>query len=127
MSPLEIVRLTMVIAHFVGLAAVIGPFLLQLQTREGFRLRAMRLGAIVQIVSGNLLIASRRLQGMEVTDEKMIAKMAIAVIVLVAVIVATLIQRRARKVGIPDRRVRPWMLTAGGLAILNIGVAVAWT
>lgn len=127
MNALELLRLVMLIAHFVGLAAVIGPFLLQLRTRQGFRLGAMRAGAIAQIVSGNLLIASRRLQGMDVIDEKMIVKMAIAVLVLAAVIAATVLQRRARRTDTSDRAVRRWMLSAGALAITNTVVAVVWT
>lgn len=127
MNPLEVLRLVMLVAHFVGLAAVIGPFLVQLRVTERFRLGAMRAGAIVQIVSGNLLIASRRLQGMDVIDEKMIVKMAIAALVVVSMVVATVIQRRARRGGVPDRRVRPWMLAAGALAIADVVVAVVWT
>lgn len=127
MSPLEALRLVMLVAHFVGLAAVVGPFLLQVRSREGFRLGAMLLGAIVQILSGNLLVASRRLQDLDVIDEKMIVTMAIAVLVLAAVLVADVIQRRARRAGVPDLRVRPWMLGAGALAIADVAVAVVWT
>lgn len=127
MNWFEVLRLTMLVAHFVGLAAIIGPFLLQLRTREGFRLGTMRVGAVVQIVSGNLLIASRRLQGLDVIEEKMIVKMGIALLVLAAVIVASVIQRRARRSASPDHAARPWMLTAGTLAIAGAAIAAIWT
>lgn len=47
MSPLEIARLALLVAHFIGLAALIGPFLLQLRSREVLRPRRMLIAAIV--------------------------------------------------------------------------------
>lgn len=51
MPPLEIARLALLIAHFVGLAALIGPFLLQVRSRQALRLRLMLTGAIVQVIT----------------------------------------------------------------------------
>lgn len=124
MPLLEIARLALLVAHFIGLAALIGPFLLQIRSRKTLRLRLMLTGAIVQVVTGNALIASRRLQGLEVDEFKMIVKLGIAVVTLGVLIVAVVVQRRR---GADAKAVRPLFHTAGGLALVDVVVAVVWT
>ncbi|AUS77043.1 hypothetical protein C1701_00260 [Actinoalloteichus sp. AHMU CJ021] len=124
MSLLEITRLALLVAHFLGLAALIGPFLLQLRSREAFRLRLMLTGAIVQVVTGNALIAARRLQGLDVDEVKVIVKLGIALVALGA-LVAALIARRRR--GADTASVRQLFHAAGGLGVTDVIVAVVWT
>lgn len=119
---LETLRLVLLIAHFVGLAAVIGPFLMQLRTTAP-RLRLMLIGAIVQVVTGNALIASIRLQGLHVDESKMIIKLGIAVVALVLLIVAAVVQRR-RADDAPG--VRRLFGAAGLFALADVVVAVVW-
>jgi ABC-type spermidine/putrescine transport system permease subunit II len=126
MSPLEIARAVLLIAHILGLAAIIGPFILQLRTKHGFRFAPMLTGAIVQVVTGIGLVAVREMGDLDVNNAKIGVKMAIALIVLVAVIVAVVRQRRAIAAATSDRVSLPWMHVAGAGAILNVIVAVAW-
>lgn len=126
MEPLEVVRLTLLVIHFVGLAAIVGPFVLQMRQRTGFDLRPMRVGAIVQIVTGNGLIATRRLTDLPVVEAKMVVKMVIAVVVLAVIVVAMVRARRARSAVGTDAAARPWFLAAGVLAIADIVVAAVW-
>jgi len=44
----EILRLALHVAHFVGLAAIVGPFLVQLRRHDGVLLTPMLVGASVQ-------------------------------------------------------------------------------
>ncbi|TFD76902.1 hypothetical protein [Cryobacterium fucosi] len=127
MNMFEILRLIALVAHFLGLATVIGPFLAQLRRREGFHLGLMHAGAITQLVSGGVLIAARLAQHLAVIEFKMVAKILIAAIVLVALIIAMVIQRRRRTSGVTDADARPWFLAAGSLAVVNVIVATAWT
>lgn len=122
MPPLEITRLVLLVFHFVGLAAIIGPYLLQLRKRTGLEFRTMLTGAIMQVVSGVGLIATRKLQDLPVIDEKMGVKLAIALVVLGALIVATVLKGRGR-----ESASRPWFHSAGGLAVVNVVVAVVWS
>ncbi|MCU1441617.1 MAG: hypothetical protein JWP85_2614 [Rhodoglobus sp.] len=126
MSPLEIARAVLLIAHILGLAAIIGPFILQVRTKHDFRFAPMLIGAIVQVVTGVGLVAVREIGDLDVNNAKIGVKMAIAVIVLVALIVAVVRQRRAVAAGTSDRVSLPWMHVAGAGAILNVIVAVAW-
>lgn len=123
---LEIVRLIALVAHFLGLAAVIGPFLAQLSRREGFHLGLMHAGAITQLVSGGILITARLAQHLTVIELKMVAKILIAATVLVTLIIANVIQRRRRVSDVTDADARPWFLAGGGLAVVNVIVATVW-
>lgn len=124
MSPLEIMRLALLVTHFIGLAALIGSYLQQVRSWEPLRLRLMLIGAIVQVVTGNALIASRQLQGLGVGEVKMIVKLGIAVVALGVLIAAVVVQRRR---GVDTRAVRSLFHAAGWLAVINVIVAVVWT
>ena len=126
MPTLEVLRLVLLVAHFVGMAAVIGPFITQHRLRAGFDLAPMLVGAIVQVVTGNGLVATSRLQAMPVSDPKMVVKMAVAVLVLALLLVAVLRARRRGSADRPDPLARPLFRTAGVLAVLNVTVAAVW-
>ena len=126
MSALEITRLVLLVTHLIGLAAIIGPFILQLRRKSGFELAPMLVGSIVQLVTGVALIAVRKTEGLAVIDEKMLVKLVLAVLVLAAVVVGIVRQRRLRRAGSSDAPVRLWMIVAGVLAIANVVVAVFW-
>lgn len=124
MPPLEIARLAVLVAHFVALAALIGPYLLHWRNRNVPRLRLMLIGAIGQVVTGNALIATRQLQGLDVGEFKMVVKLSIAVAALGLLLAAALVKRRRGETAPP---LRPLFHTAGSLALVNVIVAVAWT
>lgn len=114
MNPLEILRLVLLVTHFIGLAAIIGAFIVQMPQRTGINLRPMLIGAIVQIVTGVGLIATRKLEGLDVLDEKMFVKLALALVVLVAVLL-----------GLRGNTLL-WFRVAGIVAIANVVVATVW-
>lgn len=116
MEPLEILRLALLVTHIIGLSAIIGSFILQMPRRTGLDFSAMLVGSIVQLASGFALIAVRKVTDLAVIDEKMGVKLALAVIVLVAV----LLGRRG------GTRSRALFVAAGVVAIANVVVAVFW-
>ena len=61
----------------------------------------------------------REASDLSVNSTKIAVKLIIAVVVLGAVIVAMVQQRRAK-------RASPWFHAAGGLAVINVLVAVFW-
>lgn len=83
----------------------------------------MLTGAIVQVVTGNALIAANRLQGVEVDEVKIIVKLGIAVVTLGVLITAVIVQRRR---GADAASVRPLFATGGGLALADVIIAVVW-
>ena len=83
----------------------------------------MLTGAIVQVITGNALIAANRLQGLEVDEVKMIVKLGVAVVTLGLLIAAVVVRRRPAA---DATSVRPLFVTAGGLALAEVVIAVVW-
>jgi hypothetical protein len=126
MELLEAARLTLLIIHLVGTSAIVGAFILMMPKRAGFDFSPMLVGSIVQLVTGIALIAVRKLAGLDVIDEKMLVKLAIALFVFALVIVLLRRQRRILRDQRPESRLRPLLYVAGFSAIANIVVAVWW-
>lgn len=119
MEPLEIIRLVLLTAHILGLAAIVGAFFVQMRAKEGFATGVMLTGAIAQVVTGLALVGVREVSDLEVNNVKIAVKLGLAIVVLGAAIVAHVQRRRGGKV-------KPAFHTAGGLAIANVLVAVLW-
>jgi hypothetical protein len=119
MEPLEIVRLLLLAVHILGLAAIVGTFFVQMRAKDGFATGVVLAGAITQLVTGLALVGVRQADDLAVNNVKIAVKLGIAVVVLVAAIVAHVQRRRGGKV-------RPAFHTAGGLAVVNVLVAVLW-
>lgn len=125
MLSLETFRLVLLILHFLGSAALIGPALLR--HRSSIQVVPVMLtGAAVQVATGNGLIAANQLQGMHVIEAKMITKLALAVVALVLLIVAAVRLRRATKIGgqVETTDLERSAAGLGGVALL---VAVIWS
>jgi hypothetical protein len=116
---LDVIRLILLAAHILGLAAIVGTFFVQMRAKSGFSTGIVLGGAITQVVTGVALVGIHQASGHEVDNVKIAVKLVIAVAVLVAAILAHVASRRGG-------RVRPAFHTAGGLAIVNVLVAVLW-
>lgn len=116
---MDILRIILVILHFVGLASLLGSFLVQTKDvaqGRGRVLPGMFHGALTMLVTGLALYGVRMAGDGEVNH----MKLGIKFLVLVAITVLVLIYRK--------REVAPsWALwSIGGLTLLNIILAVAW-
>lgn len=119
MEPLEIVRLVLLAAHILGLAAVVGAFFVQMRANDGFATGVVLAGAITAVVTGLALVGVREAADLGVDNVKIAVKLGVAVVVLAAAIVAHAQRRRGGKV-------KPAFHAAGGLAVVNVLVAVLW-
>lgn len=119
MEPLEIVRLALLALHILGLAAIVGAFFVQMRAKSGFATGVVLAGAITQVVTGLALVGVRQAGDLGVDNVKIAVKLALAVVVLAAAIVAHVQQRRGGTV-------KPAFHAAGGLAVVNVLVAVLW-
>ena len=108
---------TLVVLHFIGLASLLGGFLVQMKASPRVVNNAMVHGIITQLVTGVLLV------GIAESDDAPGDHAKIGVKLTVAVIVAVLVfANRKRDV----LSTGAWALI-GGLTIANIVVAVFWT
>lgn len=112
---MEVLRLSMLFLHFVGLAALLGGFLVQWRSGAKQVVPLMVAAAGLQVLTGLLLIASRELQDLPVDRTKMITKFIVALAVAVT---ARLGNRRPQAVG--------FFWATGLLTTINVAVAVVW-
>ncbi|MEN0071252.1 MAG: hypothetical protein AAGC63_09605 [Propionicimonas sp.] len=116
---MEILRLLVLCLHFLGLAALVGVFLVQLRQRSGFNTKLLMAGAITQVVTGLLLVGLREAEDLPVNNAKVAVKLAIALVAAVCAVLADLRQRK-------DGNAMPFFHAAGGLGVVNVLVAVLW-
>ena len=116
---MEILKLVLVAAHFLGMAAIVGSFFVQMRRKSDFVLTPLLAGAITQVVTGLALVGLAEATGDDLIYAKIAVKLTIAVVVLVAAILAVVTQRKGG-------RVQPWFHAAGGLVVINVLVAVFW-
>lgn len=113
---MEILRDVVLILHFLGLAAIIGGFLVQTRSRSKVVHAAMLHGALTQLVTGLILVGLAEMGDADVDHMKVGVKLVITVVV-------TVLAWRYRKA----RSVPTWVWgSIGGLAALNVVVAVVW-
>ncbi|MFK4835457.1 hypothetical protein ACI3KY_07000 [Microbacterium sp. ZW T2_14] len=126
MTPIEIVRLSLVFAHIVGLAAVIGSYILQMPWKRGFDFLPLVIGSTVALVTGFALVAVREVSDLEVDRWKIVAKLAVALAVLALSVVGLVRSRRLQRRGADDGRLKPLLIGAGVLAMANVLIALFW-
>lgn len=115
---MEAVYNALVVLHFLGLASLVGGWLVQLGDR-GRRLvnPAMVHGALTQVATGVLLVGL----GESVLDKDYsAAKLGVKLVVAAVVLGLSWVNRR--KPAIPDGL----FFLIGGLAVVNVCVAVFW-
>lgn len=116
---MDILHSVVLSLHFIGLAAIVGSFLVQMRRKTDFVLVPMLAGAITQVVTGIALVGLAEAGDVDLIYAKIGVKLVLAVVVLGAAIAAVVVQRKGG-------RVQPFFHAAGGLALINILVAVFW-
>ncbi|WP_062517968.1 hypothetical protein [Demequina gelatinilytica] len=112
-------RYALLVLHFVGLAAILGPFMEQLKEQTKRITMVMVWGARAQILTGLALTGVAYARSDETGYEPDHVK--IAVKLLVALAIAGLAEATRKR----ENPVVPFWLI-GGLTLVNIVVAVAW-
>ena len=119
---MTIVATILVILHFIGLALLLGGFLVQLKAiaqGKGVVMRVMLEGALTQLVTGLALVgiySAGLVEGEEVDN----AKIGVKLVILIVITVFVLVFRK--RVPAPS-----WVLwLIGGLTLANVIIAVAW-
>ena len=127
---MDLVRDLTLITHFIGLAIIVGPFLMQMRSRTNFAFTWVFAGTIVQLISGLILtgLAEMRLADdpdMAVDHMKITVKFALTLLAFLAALIG---YRRQKKAGTAqvESTLMPFFHTAGGLATINVILAVVW-
>ncbi|MFV0320010.1 MAG: hypothetical protein ACK5IN_06560, partial [Microbacterium sp.] len=126
--PVDILQIILLIAHFIGLALILGGFAMQLGRSSGFRFGLILAGAITQLASGLLMVLVIELEDeFPINNMKIGVKLIIALVALIAAIIGLVRQRRvdAGTIAKPKAAV-PFLHIAGAAALINVIIAVAW-
>jgi xanthine/uracil permease len=123
---MDVLHSVMLVAHFIGLAAIVGPFVMQARWKGQFAFPVVLGGAITQLVTGLALVGIAEMGGDDdpLNYAKIGVKLSIAVVVFVVALLGFLKQRKAEGGG--GRELLPFFHAAGGLALVNIALAVFW-
>ena len=116
---MEFVRLILIALHLVGMAAIVGVFVVQLRQNDGFNVGLLVGGALGQLVTGIALVGIAEMGDRGVNYMKIGFKLAVALVVAVAAGMAWWKQRKGENA-------KPFFHAAGGLAVVNLLVAVFW-
>ena len=114
---MEFVRNLLLFLHFVGLASLLGGFLVQLKGPERRIVAAMLHGGATQVVTGILLVGVLEAMDKDVNNVKIGLKLVIALFVT---IMAWVLRKRG---GLSNGL----FFGLGGLALVNVAIAVFWT
>lgn len=123
---MDILHSIILVGHFIGLAAIVGPFLMQARWKGQYSFPVVLGGAITQLVTGILLtgLAEMGEDEGDLNYAKIGVKLTIATIIFVAALLGFLKQRKTEGGG--GRELLPFFHAAGGLALVNIALAVFW-
>lgn len=114
---MEIVKDLVLVLHFIGLASLLGGFLVQMKSRTKRIEMAMVHGALTQLVTGLLLVGLAEMGDGDGPDN---TKVAVKLVIALIITVLVFLGRRQKTV-----TVATWG-AIGGLTVVNILVAVLW-
>lgn len=126
--------------HLIGASLLIGTFFLQMRAKAAHNFTIMLVGASLQLVSGIALYGMAIAGDGDPNHMKLGIKGLIAVVVFVAALIGFLRQKTIRKEQSSlkaggaqiiadvqvERKLLPFFHTAGGLALVNLLIAVFW-
>jgi hypothetical protein len=115
---MEFLKLILVLLHFIGAAALVGGWLSNFKTPTVTNWQFY--GAIIQLVTGLLLVGLAEMGDGDVNHLKIAVKLILAIVVFVAALIGW---RKARA----GQEVSTGLAHAtGGTALINMAVAVLW-
>lgn len=130
----------LVATHLIGASLLIGTFFVQMRAKGGFNFTILLIGASLQLVSGVALYGLAMAGDFDVNHMKLGIKGLITLIVFTTALIGFLRQKAIRKekanlttggaVSVGnlelERKLLPFFHTTGGLALVNLLIAVFW-
>jgi hypothetical protein len=126
----ELARDITLIVHFIGLAMIVGPFLIQMRAHSGYAFSWILAGGTVQLLTGIALtgLAEMRLADNDdfaVDHTKIAVKLVLSVVIFIVALLGYLRQKKMTNSS-TERTLLPLVHIAGALALANIVIAVVW-
>ncbi|MFL1429275.1 MULTISPECIES: hypothetical protein [unclassified Nocardiopsis] len=112
---MDILYSALVFLHMIGLAGIIAGFLMQLMTDNPKSTKVLLHSSLLQLVTGLLLVGVAEMADL---GEPNHVKIGVKLLIALAIVVLGVLNLR--------KPAKNLAITAGVLAIVNIGVAVFW-
>lgn len=109
-----------VLVHLVGMAILVGSFILKMRAKSDYPFTLMIWGASIQLVTGTILVGLMYMSGDEPDNLKITVKFLLAAGALVAAILGSSRQKKG------ESKLQPFFHAAGGLAFISLIIAVLW-
>lgn len=116
---MDFARDLLLVLHIIGLASIIGGFLVQTRSARKRIEPAMLHGALTALVTGILLVGVAEMSGRDLPDQFHIK---IGVKLVIALVIAAIAWRRRKAESVSTGE---WG-AVGGLAVVNVVLAVFW-
>lgn len=110
-----------VVLHFIGLASLLGGFIVQMSSSTKGVNPAMLHGALTQLVTGVILVGLA--ESGAVDEDLDMTKIGVKLLVVLIITALVFIGRRA---GVSPTRAKRLWVTIGALTLLNVIIAVFW-
>ena len=109
-----------VLVHLVGMAILVGSFILKMRAKSDYPFTLMIWGASIQLVTGTILVGLTYMSGDAPDNLKITVKFLLAAGALVAAILGSSRQKKG------EAKLQPFFHAAGGLAFISLIIAVLW-
>jgi hypothetical protein len=119
-TAMELITESLVLIHLAGMAVLVGVFLSGMRKKSDYPFTAMMWAAIVQLVTGTLLVG----MAYAIDDAPDNAKITVKATLAAAVLVAAILGRKRQALG--ESKLQPFFHAAGGLATVSLIIAVLW-
>ena len=115
---MSVLTAILVALHLLGMAAIVGTFFAQMRAKNGFATGVILTGAIIQVLTGIGLIGI--LHSADGFNWAKYGTHAVIGLIILGAAIAGVVAKSKHA------RVQPWFHTAGGLAVVNLLIAVLW-
>ena len=109
-----------VLVHLVGMAILVGSFILKMRAKSDYPFTLMIWGASIQLVTGTILVGLMYMSGDEPDNLKITVKALLATGALIAAILG------AKRQSHGEKKLQPFFHAAGGLSVISLVIAVLW-
>ena len=118
--PIPLITEVFVLVHLTGMAILVGAFIVNMRAKVNFPFTLMVWGASIQLFSGTILVGLAYMGDDAPDNLKITVKTLFATGALIAAILG------AKRQSHGDAKLQPFFHAAGGLAVINLVIAVLW-
>jgi len=118
--PIPLITEVFVLVHLTGMAILVGAFIVNMRAKVNFPFTLMVWGASIQLFSGTILVGLAYMGDDAPDNLKITVKTLLATGALIAAILG------AKRQSHGGAKLQPFFHAAGGLAVINLVIAVLW-